>query len=235
MKKTRKIIPALAMLLVSAIMMSTASFAWFSMSTEVTASGMSVTAKSDAVALVISATNTTPGTGSTEETTAVSGTLLPVAHETFATKTDADTVDKWYTKYADAPTASTSSTSATTISDMSGYVVQKTVYISMATGSNDTTDLKVKSVTITAAAGTATVIDPVRVAIATAEGYVEYKSTGIVGADDVLAANVTDDAYIAVTIYVYYDGNDAAVFTNNSANLAGATVSVEFTVTAPTA
>lgn len=44
MKNTRKLIPALAMLLVSAVMMSTASFAWFSMNTSVSATGMSVTA-----------------------------------------------------------------------------------------------------------------------------------------------------------------------------------------------
>ena len=45
MKKMRKLIPAFAMLLVSAIMMSTASFAWFTMNEEVTATGMQVQAK----------------------------------------------------------------------------------------------------------------------------------------------------------------------------------------------
>lgn len=45
MKKMRKLIPAFAMLLVSAIMMSTASFAWFTMNEEVTATGMQVQAQ----------------------------------------------------------------------------------------------------------------------------------------------------------------------------------------------
>ena len=45
MKKMRKIIPALAMLLVSAIMMSTASFAWFTMNEAVTATGMNIQAQ----------------------------------------------------------------------------------------------------------------------------------------------------------------------------------------------
>ena len=44
MKATKKIIPALVMLLVSAVLLSTASYAWFSMNTTVTATGMSVTA-----------------------------------------------------------------------------------------------------------------------------------------------------------------------------------------------
>lgn len=48
MKFTRKLIPALAMLIVSATMMSTASFAWFSMNSQVSATGMSVTASAPA-------------------------------------------------------------------------------------------------------------------------------------------------------------------------------------------
>lgn len=46
MKNTRKLIPAIAMLLISAVMMSTASFAWFSTNSVATASGMSVTVAS---------------------------------------------------------------------------------------------------------------------------------------------------------------------------------------------
>ncbi|MGN1095665.1 MAG: hypothetical protein ACI4QR_04685, partial [Eubacteriales bacterium] len=43
MKAMRKIVPALAMLLVSLVVMSSASFAWFTMSRQVTAQGMNVT------------------------------------------------------------------------------------------------------------------------------------------------------------------------------------------------
>ena len=42
MKATRKLIPALAMLLISAVMMSTASFAWFSTNTTATVDGFNV-------------------------------------------------------------------------------------------------------------------------------------------------------------------------------------------------
>ena len=41
----KKLIPALALLLVSAVMLATSSFAWFSMNTTVAVTGMSVTAK----------------------------------------------------------------------------------------------------------------------------------------------------------------------------------------------
>ena len=44
MKKMRKLIPAFAMLMIAAVMMSTASFAWFTMNDTVTATGMEVKA-----------------------------------------------------------------------------------------------------------------------------------------------------------------------------------------------
>ena len=60
-KLTRKMIPAFAMLLLSAVLMSTASFAWFSMNGAVTASGFEVKATAPA-ALWISTTDSNYGT-----------------------------------------------------------------------------------------------------------------------------------------------------------------------------
>jgi hypothetical protein len=53
MKKFKKLIPALAALLVSATVMSTATFAWFSMNKEVDAASMEITATSENPYLVI--------------------------------------------------------------------------------------------------------------------------------------------------------------------------------------
>lgn len=60
MKATKKIIPALVMLLVSAVLLSTASYAWFSMNNQVTATGMQVTATA-LTSLLISTTNANEG------------------------------------------------------------------------------------------------------------------------------------------------------------------------------
>ena len=62
MKKMRKLIPAFAMLMVAAIMMSTASFAWFSMNTTATASGMQIKAKSTGGLAIASYTGTVGAT-----------------------------------------------------------------------------------------------------------------------------------------------------------------------------
>lgn len=70
MKKARKIIPALAMLLVAAVMMSTASFAWFSMNTTATATGMQIKATSSGgLAIAVNGTkNAAPADGSAYKT-----------------------------------------------------------------------------------------------------------------------------------------------------------------------
>ena len=49
MKKFMKLIPALAMLLIATTLVSTATFAWFSMNTTVTATNMQVRAVAEKV------------------------------------------------------------------------------------------------------------------------------------------------------------------------------------------
>lgn len=65
MKLTKKLFPAIGMLLLSACMLVTSTFAWFAMNENVTATGMSVTAKGDQVYLQIVAGKSTPQDGET--------------------------------------------------------------------------------------------------------------------------------------------------------------------------
>ena len=64
MKKFRKLLPALSMLLISALLMGSSTFAWFSMNTTVTATGMEATAAAPS-SLLISVTSDTSNFGST--------------------------------------------------------------------------------------------------------------------------------------------------------------------------
>ena len=66
MKLSRKLVPAIAMLLVSAVMLSTASFAWFSMNTTVNATGMQVQAQAMGSLII---TKDAPPTANTASTT----------------------------------------------------------------------------------------------------------------------------------------------------------------------
>lgn len=131
MKKFKKLIPALCMLLISAVLMGTSTYAWFSMNKSVKAEGMQVTAQSNSTYLLI-ATGDANKTAeaiqalTTNTTATVTGnqTLYPAAfnNSTSALEVDDASKDteagndgktsiaahKWYTAN------STSSSNATT-------------------------------------------------------------------------------------------------------------------------
>lgn len=83
MRTTRKVVPALVMLIISALLLTTASYAWFSMNQTVTATGMSVTAKAP-TSLLISNTSAAAGFGSTvgltNDTASAATEFAPVAY-----------------------------------------------------------------------------------------------------------------------------------------------------------
>lgn len=71
MKKFKKLIPAMVMLLIATMLMGTTTYAWFSMNSTVTATGMQVVAKSDNTYLLISKTNTSAATIQSENVVTV--------------------------------------------------------------------------------------------------------------------------------------------------------------------
>ena len=82
MKLTKKLIPAIVMLMFSAVMLVTSSFAWFSMNKDVAATGMSVTAQGKQIYLqIVENTDNFVSGGKQVEATAKTpnnkGTLLP--------------------------------------------------------------------------------------------------------------------------------------------------------------
>lgn len=94
MKNMKKLIPALAMLVLSAVMMSTASFAWFSMNTQVQVDGISV----DAVAPVyISIRKGAEDWGTSIEETTIDAKLIPADANADLSKWVAINPDKFVT------------------------------------------------------------------------------------------------------------------------------------------
>lgn len=93
-KLNRKLIPAFAMLLLSAVLMSTASFAWFSSNGQVKASGMSVSATAPAALWISTANNTGFTTNIT--LTGAAKALTPATDDVagFTTNT-AEAADEW--------------------------------------------------------------------------------------------------------------------------------------------
>lgn len=249
----KKLIPAICMTLIAAVMLASSTFAWFSMNTSVTANGMQVVAKSDNTYLLISSTNKTAGAIQTENmiTTALTvsdadAKVYPCAPVTNSTETsklsgtaivtgaNASTVGNWYTASAGASDkADIDWNTARALSTFDGYVIQEKVYLTVAKGANDANNLKVTP-TIAAKSGVSgTLVDAVRVLITTSDGGFEILNKDSVAVDIKGSnTNLTDSTVLTVNIYIYIDGNDATVNTNNAVNLAMATISLLFSVDA---
>ena len=267
MKMSKKILPALAMLIVSAVMLSTASFAWFALSEQVEADGMSVSIKSDSLYLLIAAVNEETAGGAANVETAVltaeklqaykSGTSGPKVGSTSATGyaigttdiypaayydedfdgngtdgivekgSDLKTVGKWYTATAASPDASDMVTgSDKALTSFDGYVVRYRYYVTLDVGSNAMDTLKISNLTIAlpTTAGSATVLDPVRVIVACGDQKEEFDQ-GRAGTVDLTGnGSIDDQNALEIILYVYYDGNDSTVTTNDVAAISDAEI-----------
>lgn len=244
MKKFRKLIPALCMLLVSALFVGTSTYAWFSMNTQVKASNMSVTAKSDTVFLQIKGQGDQAysATGKADDMSQVA--LYPVSHaqktidaNTFGVeainKTNLEDVNSWWYGYSatsDSSVLVNKTASKVAAGQLLGkYVVKKTfdVNITASSGLETASDLKIGSVTF--GAGETQINKGVRVIIAGENGLVEFNGTDADGADTVIAQSIPKDTKsTAVDVYIFIDGEDTTTMTDNAQKLFG---SIEFTLT----
>lgn len=123
--------------------------------------------------------------------------------------------------------------------DFSGYVIKKTVFLTLADGS-DSAHLLTVTPTIelkTGQANTAIDISAVKVLVATGSNYVILNSSMTTAQSLTATADFTlnDTTATQVDIYIYYDGEESAVYTNNAAVLAAATIDLAFDVTVGTA
>jgi len=230
-KSFRDIRNAVVMLCVMLAMLSTATFAWFSMNDRVSATNMAITAKSDSSFLLIgagqmSAAEVQAGNKSTVEALNTDAQLLPVAHDEITNVAAADTVSNWYYMRADAPTASASTGSKTPLTSLENYVLVNEFSITSAVGSATMNNLKCTATVETADEAA----DAVKVLVATATAVDEFE-VGTRAGSVSLAPTITSGEVVSVKVYVYWDGNDSDVFTNNMAKLQETTVSLDFTAT----
>ena len=248
MKKTRKLIPALAMLLISAVMLSTASFAWFATNKEVSANNMTVTANANTKYLQIS-TNASTGFG-----TAVDALNTNKSIDLINAKLADNKTVSWYlgssTNSGSVGTTGEALGTDVVASDVdpanpadSKYALINTFYFKMSDTSNaELTNLDVKSITVS---GDSSLQNALRVLV------VGYAGSEVVGAqiwktdtstptkmveadannaDYLVTSNITkaSPATVSVKVYVYYDGEDDSATSDNATDLTGMTVSVLF-------
>lgn len=148
-------------------------------------------------------------------------------------KATAAAVTNWYTAIAETSAAATMKAgSARQLTTFEGYVLVKTVYLTVAKGANGANNLKVSG-TFTQK-GEGNDVTAAKVLVATSDGgFAVLDSTNCTNVD-IKGSNhyITDDTVLTVDMYIYYDGNDSHVYTNNAANLTGATISLTFDVNA---
>lgn len=227
------------MLLISAVLMGTSTYAWFSMNTQVSATGMQVTANSTNLFLQISssATYTDPATSVDYKET--EGTKLKPATPVLATGNTA--IDKWQTATSNNPGDALSGSDKTTADIVAGslneYVYSKELHFRIAPNSTATaTNLVIAGVTMTGDNGKE-LNKALRVAVAGAAGVQvwtnadgTWKKDAGKTAEAILATVTTADA--TATLYIWFDGTDENCTTNNAANLDTLTFTVTFSVTA---
>lgn len=254
MKKFKKLIPALCMLLISAVMLGSSTFAWFSMNNKVTANGMQVQAASNTQFLVISKT-TTFGSEAEVELSKADGygndtAVYPIRYNSGTTAITASTTgtdsisvgtNEWYTAFSSSFTDGTQVTGAKNITeesdDFKQYVLKYTGYIGLAAGStNNTNTFKVKA-TITGGNGNSTcalVILKQNDATTTErfafDNVSNSRASEITGTTNfTVNANTDNKKYVEVTVYVYVDGQEATIKSEGFTAATG-TVKLEFTM-----
>lgn len=252
MKKLKKLIPALCMLLVSAVLLGTTTYAWFSMNTSVAANNLGVTAKSNASYLLIGKTdNATVKTDSKEkvEETASSAKVYPVAYfdkVEAATKLGnvvlkdqnaswADKTHAWFT--ANNGNSTNSNDDVKNIREISegatDYMVTYTYYITLSADSEDylgnlniamTERAKLGSETTdnSSAVNVVVKVNAPKTKDGTAEAqYVKLTEVKTAGSGSDVSVYLTSKTSITVTVYVYINGENAAVTSANATALSG--------------
>ncbi len=228
MKKMRKIIPAFAMLLVAVIMVSSASYAWFSMNTEVTATGMKVTAESDSRFLIINngATFDDEGTEITASSEGAS-TLKPVAPAVTMTAANIETAASWHYAYSNQADSSTAAGNYVVLTgNFIGdhmYVAKESFSVGLRAASGDTSTaeaLVIKSVTL-----------PTGVCAYIVCGnniyHAEATNNNVAESVGKMADSATTQGSV-ITVYYYLNGEDVNVKTTNIPSLKDLTVTIKF-------
>lgn len=239
MKKFKKLIPAFCMLMVSAVLLGTSTYAWFSMNNTVTATGMSVTATTNTKYLLIGnssdLSNATTTCAPVKATGGVSGEtkVYPSAKATgnitigevslqegdwytANSKVHSDSASIEYTTTVENETINENITNVTIINDNKGnYHLVYKFYIGLADGTA-TSDLVFKNTVSGDSALKSATKALITIGTAERELNVTNQSEGVTFSNISLS---TTGIEVIVTLYV--DGNDASVVGNMATSITG--------------
>lgn len=247
----KQLAAAIAMLLVAVVALGTATYAWFVTNNTVKATTSQISAQSNAAYMTIE--EGISGAKDSDATTATFESEADVA--LYPTRVKADATATFETAYGTTANDGTLKPGSLVDVGTPGVAVSKSFAkqndFNISTKGSDLTDLKVYSVAMStepAESTTSEINSAIRVLIVCGDNWevwnpstgkcVQSKATttttpGGIEAS-VLAANVTRNNDTVVNTYIYYDGDDTNIFTNNLADLtASSNIVITFTATAP--
>lgn len=248
---------AIAMVLVAAVALGSATFAWFVSNNTVKAETAKISAQSNAPFLKIANTGEElVGTQATQTTGVDDETNLYPSQWNHVIDSDTYQFESAYASGADKPDMLENSRFAVGGVDSahrSDYALKQSFTI----GTTDATagsfqNLKVASVTVNAGDASENLKSAICVLVKCGENWGVYKETdngtelvkygdtttivnNLTGSDtsvtDALVAKIGAGSSVGVDIYVFYDGSAGTVFTDNLASLKNCGVTVAFTAT----
>ena len=220
MKKTAlKLIPALCMLLISAMMLGTTTYAWFSMNTHVTAGNIRIEAKSNAMYLLINQ-SANAHEGSEHVDLTESGAVYPAKFlASAATVGSASVPDNgWYTannRHSSSATDSVYNQKVVSEGD-ADYMLASTMYLTLSNDSEDWAHYI--KVTVNKTAGDAASSIVLKVTNGSTTTYFDANQIANGGSTtfyiDCTGTNLTKNDVITVVVYTYIDGTSTNVYSD---------------------
>lgn len=225
---------AIAMVVVAAVALSSSTYAWFAANNKVTATGMTVTAKSNSAYLLIdTADNATnkDNSGTTKATTTGAAILYPAAYTTTEIASDTDNTNiivakSWYTaknKNSNAAADAVIGRTSVTV-DNTNYFQKSEFWLTLSKDSEDATD---KTLTINFDKGSSDNAVSAAVYVGTATDPILLNSTNANGTTTI---TLTANTSVKVTVYTYIDGTSTNVnsdYINGGSSITG-TIGLEF-------
>lgn len=238
---------AIAMVLVAAVALGSATFAWFVSNNEVTAKTTGVKAQSNTAFMSIEYKKTAKGSKTTQsETWAINTENNVTALYPAEVQIGDDGAPKFVTAYGTSTDNGAKKGDFIPVGDAAKavtdhYAIGEASNYNISSAGVDLTDLKIDSVEVSTGADKG-LNSAIRVLVvgpnswqvwgpgANAEAGLKLQKAG--GA--ALATTVAKDEDTPLSVYVYYDGNDAAVKTANLTNILDSVgVTIHFSATQP--
>ena len=242
----KQLVAAIAMVLVAAIALGSSTYAWFVSNNKVTGTTTTISAQSNSAYLVIDSETTSASSKATKALEGENAELYPAK----IVKTGSDAV--WKSAYAETTSEATMKEGTefqigdgtATNAEKLGYAKLNTFYIGTGGYDGEFSDLKIDKVEVKVAAtdenkGLGNALRILAVNHDTGAWQV-WSATGELlqsGAKsgEALASTVKKGSDVVIDVYLYYDGDDANVYSDNlkkiSADAGNNGVTITFSAT----